>query len=319
MKIFTLGQAAQYVEDNPVEWVVNDFFRRGSFNLITSLPKIGKSRFARQIASSIATGAPFLGEPTTPGEVLFIHIDEPRPDFILGEFRKHGVKDGVHLCWKAFDRGDVVREIEDALNANPGITTIILDTLASCVRVENFNSYEAKESIKPLAELAERRNVCVIGLHHQNKSNSWDVQESCNGSVILLGEAETTVALFEDRAGRIFMKSKERYARREQTELVWDKRTSTFSKGQTASEKRSDKVEMRIGDTERQIIEYLAANPSATYKDIQARVPGANQHRRSVLQKMVTRGTLTMSGNQRDGYLYSLAQIPVENSAQCAA
>lgn len=312
MKIFTLDQATQYVAENPAEWVVDDLFRRGSFNLITSLPKVGKSRLARQIASCITTGTPFLGEKTAKGEVLFIHIDEPRPDFIIGEFRRHGVKGGVHLCWKAFDRGDVVREIEDALNVNPGITTVVLDTLASCVRVENFNSYEAKESIKPLAELAERRNVCIIGLHHQNKSNSWDVQESCNGSVILLGEAETTVALFEDRSGRIFMKTKERYARREQTELVWDKQTSTFSKGQTASERNTGKVVMRVGETERQIIKYLASNPSSSYKDIQANVPGANQHRRDVIKKLATNGIVTSSGNKRDGFLYSLSQAPIE-------
>ena len=117
------------------EWLVDGRLPRGGTSILTGEAQVGKSMLARQLALSVARGAPWLGFATTGGPVLYLNFETCLAD-LCADFEVIGLtpRDDVHFLIEAAEVGllDQVRkrawELEAAL--------IVVDGLDPLLRLE---------------------------------------------------------------------------------------------------------------------------------------------------------------------------------------
>jgi hypothetical protein len=116
-------------------WLVDGRLPRSGTSILTGEAQVGKSTLARQLALSVARGAPWLGFATTGGPVLYLHFDTCLAD-LCADFEQIGLtpRDDVHFLLEAAEVGllDQIRkrawELEAAL--------IVVDGLDPLLRLE---------------------------------------------------------------------------------------------------------------------------------------------------------------------------------------
>jgi len=101
----------------------------------------------------------------------------------------------LHIAtdWRRIGDGGV-EDIEDWLDEHPGARLVILDTLARIKPKSDGRGtlYDDDHSaIRPLQELAGRRGIAIVVIHHVRKSDADDVFDTISGSNGLMGVADT--------------------------------------------------------------------------------------------------------------------------------
>ena len=174
-------------------------------SVLAAPPKRGKSYLALGAASSVATGAPFLGMGTRQGDVLYMDL----------ESRQYRVQDRLkQLMPGSFPKRLFITHDAQAMNAglleqlgewcaeHPATSLIIIDTLG---RVKggskrNENAYESDTRIfGELQRFAQRHKLAVLVVHHLRKGSTRgensDPVERISGSMGLAGVCDAILML----------------------------------------------------------------------------------------------------------------------------
>jgi hypothetical protein len=154
-------------EGSPSEWLVDGRLPHAGTSLLTGEALTGKSTLARQLALSVARGAPWLGFPTSRGPVLYLHFESCLAD-LCADFEQLGLtpRDDVHFVVDAAGVGllDQIRnracELEAAL--------IVVDGLESLLHLEEARqgcqSTSALDRILDLSHATGAHLLLVHGL-----------------------------------------------------------------------------------------------------------------------------------------------------------
>ncbi len=73
--------------DVPIDWRIDELIAVGSINVLAGKPKAGKSHLARQLAVLHRGRKLFLGQPTKPGAVWYLALEDQRSE-VLRHFRR---------------------------------------------------------------------------------------------------------------------------------------------------------------------------------------------------------------------------------------
>lgn len=176
----------------------------GGITQIVGDPKLaGKTTFAMWMANSIIHGAPFLNEPTTKSNVVF--MSEMRTGFVLdfvdGIDPEHGMPglfvfpyhESLDLAWPE----RVGKAVTFAVENKAGL--LLIDTFSQWSDIQGEQENQAgsmQEALKPLA-LATSAGISVILIRHTKKSGG-SLATSARGSSAITGSVDV---ILEIKAG----------------------------------------------------------------------------------------------------------------------
>ena len=187
----------------PIEWIWPGWLAKGKCHVLAGEPGRGKTSLCITIAATITTGGHFPDE-TSPeiGEVVIWSGEDGIADTLIprchaagGDLTKiffiRGKQEGG--IEHPFDPSKDLTKLDDAFLALENPKLLIIDPLVSTFKRDGNNNAETRKDLQPLIDLAVRKNIAVIGIHHLGKPNNQHTSaiHRLNGSVAIGGVART--------------------------------------------------------------------------------------------------------------------------------
>ena len=186
-----------------VAWIVDQIVSVGLW-VLAGPPKVGKSFFVLDLLRALSLGGNALGSiPVTKMPVLYLALEDNRRR-MRSRLRHLNLEDAdwsdtFHFAHEAprLDNG-LLREIEGFLERNPNCRIVAIDTLsrvrggASRTDDRYMLDYRVTEMLQ---ELALRRDIAVLLVHHVRKAPGADIFETISGSYGLTGPADGILVL----------------------------------------------------------------------------------------------------------------------------
>jgi hypothetical protein len=194
------------MEIPPVEYAIPDVLPSG-VTLLAGKVKHGKSWMALGFGIAVATGGVALGtKPVEAGDCLYLALEDNKRR-LQKRLRKLLV-DGsgperLHLEveWPRADEGGI-EALDKWLTDHPECRLVIIDTLARFkprTSGKRTQYDEERDSVDPLAPLADRHNVAIVLVHHLRESESDDPLDMIHGSAGLTGGVDGALVLKRKR------------------------------------------------------------------------------------------------------------------------
>ena len=177
--------------------------------ILAARPKIGKSWLMLAVAAAVASGGKVLGSvPVVAGDVLYLALEDT-PRRMKSRLRKllgdGALPSQLHIAfakdWPRADR-DGLTHLELFLNANPQCRMVVIDTWARFRpnHSANESGYASDYAdIEPLQEMAGRRHVAIVLVHHLRKATAEDWIDTLSGTLGLAGAADGLLGIFRAR------------------------------------------------------------------------------------------------------------------------
>lgn len=215
------------VTPEPVRWLWPGRIPRGKLALIIGDPDKGKSCVTLDGAARVSTGEPWPdGTPAPSGAVVLLTAEDGLADTVRPRLDAMGGDPArVHVL-KAIRTGDRERgvdlsldlpHLEAALKVTGAILVVIDPVSAYLGKTESYKDAEVRGLLAPLAALAERTGVAVIGIMHLTKDQQRQALYRAQGSISFVAAARAVFAVAEDRENperRLFLPVKLNIARK---------------------------------------------------------------------------------------------------------
>jgi Predicted ATP-dependent serine protease len=251
-----VAQKLSDVERLPIQWLWFNRFAQGKLCLLVGNPGVGKSFMSLDMAARISTGGywpdgknlPAGSNQAPKGSVIILTAEDsladtvcPRLDKMEADTNKIFAIEGVHLekseeqqkFWiddkvPVTDFFDLSRDIlllEKKLSDIKDVKLIIIDPLSAYYgKADSHKNAAVRSILAPLAEIAERHNVCIIGISHLRKSASEAAIYRVTGSIGQTAAARATWLIHPDKENqdrRLFVCLKNNLSR-EKTGLAFE-------------------------------------------------------------------------------------------------
>ena len=188
-------QSAPY---SPVAFLVNELIPEG-LHILAGAPKIGKSWLALWLCLCVSQGQPLWNFAVTQGEVLYLSLedsyqriqsrlfdltdDAPQTLYfaIMADTLKHGLE----------------QQIEQFLTEHPSTKLVVIDTLQRVRSTGGDSNLYANDyqDIGLLKQLADKRHIAILLIHHLRKLHDDDPMNMISGSTGLSGAADSAFVL----------------------------------------------------------------------------------------------------------------------------
>jgi len=183
---------------DPTPFLVDELIPEG-LHILAGAPKIGKSWLALWLCLCISQGQPLWNFATTQGEVLYLSLEdsfqriqtrlfdltEDAPSTlhfaIMADTLKHGLE----------------QQIEQFLTGHPDTKLVVIDTLQRVRGTGSDSNLYANDyqDIGILKQLADKRHIAILLIHHLRKLHDDDPMNMISGSTGLSGAADSTFVL----------------------------------------------------------------------------------------------------------------------------
>ena len=176
------------VEPEPTSWVWPERIPRGKLTTIAGDPGLGKSQVTASLASIVTIGGqwPVDGTAAAPGSVIFLTAEDGLEDTLLPRViaagadrsRIHHVE-GVAVGYtgqgderrRLFSLDKDIPALDRKLSEIGNVVLVVIDPLSAYLgRVDSHKDAEVRGLLAPLAEVAARHQVAIIGILHLNKA-----------------------------------------------------------------------------------------------------------------------------------------------------
>ncbi|MBA7624783.1 hypothetical protein ES703_32195 [subsurface metagenome] len=227
-----IAQKLSDIEPVPIHWLWFNRFAQGKLCLLVGNPGVGKSFMSLDIAARISTGNYWPDGENLPegsnrapkGSVIIMTAEDgladtvrPRLDKMKADCNNIFAIEGVHLeqedeqlkFWlddkiPVTDFFDLSRDIwllEKKLNEINNVKLIVIDPLSAYygAKIDTHKNAAIRSVLAPLAEMAERHNVCVVGISHLRKSASEAAIYRVTGSIGQTAAARSTWLIHPDK------------------------------------------------------------------------------------------------------------------------
>ena len=182
----------------PTHFLVDELIPEG-LHILAGAPKIGKSWLALWLCLCVSQGQPLWNFATTQGEVLYLSLEdsfqriqtrlfdltEDAPSTlhfaIMADTLKHGLE----------------QQIEQFLMEHSTTKLVVIDTLQRVRGTGSDSNLYANDyqDIGILKQLADKRHIAILLIHHLRKLHDDDPMNMISGSTGLSGAADSTFVL----------------------------------------------------------------------------------------------------------------------------
>jgi hypothetical protein len=196
------------VEPERIEWVWPGRIARGKLALIIGNPDLGKSFLALDITARISRGTSWPDGGHTPvGDVVLLSAEDGLSDTIRPRLDGLGADVArVHALTairsgdteRAFDLARDLQELAQVIVRRQP-TLVVIDPISAYIgKVDAYRDNEVRAVLGPLATLAERYRVAVIGIMHLSKDHQRQAIHRALGSVAFVAAARVVLAVAKD-------------------------------------------------------------------------------------------------------------------------
>lgn len=193
-KIFDTWEEIKLIADNQKEdWVIPNWLEFGSMALLCGLPFSGKSCIVSDLIASVCNGKQFAGHYLPKCPILILDLENKeriltrRIEASLGgdegTIKKSVTRINLEYAKKNLPfTAEKLAHVLEKWGQERGI--IIYDTLRSTLPGKATNDEEIAEFLYPLQQIAKRKNMALIVLHHDKKAGGY------SGSTAIAGSAD---------------------------------------------------------------------------------------------------------------------------------
>jgi KaiC/GvpD/RAD55 family RecA-like ATPase len=213
----------------PVSWLWAGRIARGKVTIIAGNPGLGKSQVTASIAAVVSTGGRWPVDRTTcaAGDVLFLTAEDdaadtlrPRLEAAGADLRRVHTIDGVIAGYsgtgaqqnRVFSLQEDLPGLSAKLAELPGVGAVIIDPISAYLGdADSHKNAEVRALLAPVAELAARHGVAIIGVSHLSKAGGTEALMRVSGSLAFVAAARAAYLVApdpDDRARRFFLPMK---------------------------------------------------------------------------------------------------------------
>ncbi len=314
------------------QWVYEGLLPVG-LSILAGRPKVGKSWLALLIARSVALGRDFLSfsgpfkagiAPNLPcsGDVLYLALEDNLRRLqerntqigIKGKLIKQ--EDGTwdlegenyadpdnlyfEIRWPNMETG-CVEQIELFLDEHPDTKLIVIDVMQRVIIRKGRSTVYAEDydAMRPLQELASRRNIAILGVHHLRKQKSEDPLEAVSGSFGLTAGVDNVFVLqrVKGRLAKLYITGRD--IREEQEIAVEHNKDASWTVLGNAED-------YFMSDERKAILEVIREKGPITPKEIATELGRNPSTIRSLISSMLKSGLLDKDNDNK----YTIMDLP---------
>lgn len=202
------------VKEERVEWLWPERIPQGKITLLVGDPGLGKSFFSLYLAAKVTTGSPWPDLPDTNipiGSVVILSAEDDINDTILPRLNAsganinkiiaiQGVKHKNEKNKQYFDLTKHIPQLEKAIKMMLDVKLVIIDPLSAYLgATDSHKNSEVRGCLGPLAEMASKHKVAVLGISHLTKNTAIKSVYRVLGSVAFLAAARAVWAVAQDK------------------------------------------------------------------------------------------------------------------------
>lgn len=209
---------ASTVQTCEVDWLWKPYLVAGAINLYCGMPCTGKGVFTMDAAARVSRGEawpPIAGvrQPNPAGDVAIISTEDSTEATIVWRLKVAGADlERIHIIEavrRPGDNGgmvkdgfDITRDIRQ-LSQLPNLRLVIIDPLDSHIgsKVDTNVGNKSRAALWPLKDWAEETGVCVLIVHHFNKTATTSAMDKVSGARSFGALPRSVWAVGEDEQG----------------------------------------------------------------------------------------------------------------------
>jgi hypothetical protein len=198
------------IQRERVDWIWPGRLARGTLSLWIGDGGLGKSRASNDVAARITTGACWPDHGAAPlGSVVILSAEDspaatirPAIEAAGGDLSRVAILDAVHTddgTERTFQLGTDLAALEHVLNVT-GAILVIIDPVSAYfgTRLDSYRDTDVRSVLEPVAKLAERRRLVVLGIMHVGKTTDRQARHRALGSVAFVNAARLVFAIGPD-------------------------------------------------------------------------------------------------------------------------
>ena len=214
------------IESKQISWLWPQRIARGKLTIIAGNPGLGKSQVTASIAAVVSTGGrwPVDGQRCDRGDVIFLSAEDDPADTLRPRLEAAGadltgvhVVDGVVKGYagtevrqdRAFTLQSDLQALDERLSDLGEVALVVIDPISAYLGdTDSHKNAEVRSLLTPLAELASRHNVAIIGVSHLNKAAGTQALMRVLGSVAFVAAARAAYLVAadpEDKSRRLLL------------------------------------------------------------------------------------------------------------------
>lgn len=182
----------------PTHFLADELIPEG-LHILAGAPKIGKSWLALWLCLCVSQGQPLWNFATTQGEVLYLSLED---SFQRIQTRLFDLTEDapptLHFAIMADTlRHGLEQQIEQFLAEHPTTKLVVIDTLQRVRAAGGDGNLYANDyqDIGLLKQLADKRHIAILLIHHLRKLHDDDPMNMISGSTGLSGAADSAFVL----------------------------------------------------------------------------------------------------------------------------
>lgn len=176
---FVLGAS---IKPQPIEWLWPGVLMIGALNVLSGQGGVGKSSIAASIAALASkSGSTWpTGEPVSSGAVVFCEVEDDLESVVTPRLMACGANmERIVLRGTPIDLSESIQkfiEFVDRMERHCGSRVRL--AVFSPVRMffgpsESYNNQLVRKRIDPLLKWAQKRGVCILGIHHPTEGKAF--------------------------------------------------------------------------------------------------------------------------------------------------
>ena len=182
----------------PTHFLVDELIPEG-LHILAGAPKIGKSWLALWLCLCVAQGQALWNFATTQGEALYLSLEDSFQRIQTRLFDlTEDAPSTLHFAIMAdtLKRG-LEQQIEQFLAEHPTTKLVVIDTLQRVRSTGSDSNLYANDyqDIGILKQLADKRHIAILLIHHLRKLHDDDPMNMISGSTGLSGAADSAFVL----------------------------------------------------------------------------------------------------------------------------
>lgn len=195
------------VQPKQVQWLWPERFPLGKVSLLIGDPGGGKSLLAADIAARVTRGDfwPCSTERAPQGKVLLVTCEDDAADTLRPRLDLAGADVARVTQLAAVNGPNGERPVNlqndvpliDSILSQGGYRLVVFDVLPGFLgaKIDNNSATDVRGVLQPLAMLAAKHNVAILGICHLNKSATTAAKYRTSGSISWNGLARSVMAL----------------------------------------------------------------------------------------------------------------------------
>ncbi len=191
--------SASDIKQKEIQWYWKGWLAKGKLSLWDGDPGVGKSLATTSIAATLTNGGTLPGgTEVEPMNVLLCNLEDGSDDTIVPRLVSAGANlNRVFIFNEAYDKDDnpmllqFPRDVDllEAKIIEHNISVVFLDPIATMVDGDLLKDQDAKKCLTPIANVADRTGVAIVGVRHYTKGLSTKAINKGGGSLGVIGVA----------------------------------------------------------------------------------------------------------------------------------